>query len=136
VTRKGWTPAMSDRAKIGVGLVVFVALVTFPVWRVLGAGEAAAPPELELPADAAECVEDTPYMQSLHMDLLNRWRDAVVRQGEREYTSASTGRTYLMSLTGTCLDCHSDRDTFCNRCHEYADVAPTCWDCHVDPGGN
>jgi hypothetical protein len=69
------------------------------------------------------------------MDLLNQWRNAVVRDGERDYV-ASSGEVFNMSLTETCLDCHENRDAFCTRCHDYASVEPKCWDCHVDPRGN
>jgi hypothetical protein len=124
---------MTDKAKIGIGLVAGVALLAFPILHALGASEGAVPPDLEMPEEATRCVEDTPFMQANHMHLLADWRNAVVREGEREYTS-STGETYVMSLTGTCLDCHENRDTFCTRCHDFADVAPTCWDCHVEPG--
>lgn len=128
-------PLMSDRLKIGVGLVVGVVLLAFPVWHTLGAGERAAPPELEMPDEATECVEDTPFMQANHMNLLAEWRNGVVREGKRDYTS-STGETYLMSLTATCLDCHDSQENFCARCHDYANVSPTCWDCHVVPVEN
>ena len=127
---------MGDKGKILVGLLVFVILVTFPFWsRLAAAGEPeAGRPELEYPANETACVEDTPYMAASHMDLLNEWRDDLVRRADLEYMS-SNGRTYLKSLTKTCLDCHEDKDTFCTRCHDYADVQPTCWDCHVTPGG-
>ena len=59
----------------------------------------------------------------------------VVRNGETEYMSTS-GEPHTMSLTGTCLSCHSNRDTFCTACHDYANVEPTCWDCHVEGGGS
>ncbi|MHC4827694.1 MAG: sulfate reduction electron transfer complex DsrMKJOP subunit DsrJ [Planctomycetota bacterium] len=124
---------MSDKAKITLGLGAFLVLATFPVWNRLFAAGDAAKPELELPADASQCVEATEYMTANHMDLLNQWRDAVVREGRREHTSSLTGETYEMSLTGTCLGCHTSRDAFCTRCHDYANVEPTCWDCHLEP---
>jgi hypothetical protein len=37
-----------------------------------------------------------------------------------------------MSLSNTCLDCHSNKAEFCDRCHNYASVSPYCWDCHID----
>ncbi len=129
---------MRDRGKILFGLALFVILVTFPFWsRLAAAGEGdLGRPELEYPdpAKATECVEATTYMTANHMNLLNDWRNAVVREGAVEYT-ASTGRTYQMSLTKTCLNCHENRDNFCTRCHDYADVTPTCWECHTTPGG-
>ncbi len=45
--------------------------------------------ELEYPSEAEACVEDTPFMRANHMDLLNHWRDDLVRSGITEYTSAS-----------------------------------------------
>jgi len=126
---------MSDKAKVAVGLAVFLALAGFPLWYALGATGDTARPELELPEDETSCVEATEYMTANHMDLLNRWRNAVVREGDNEYVSAS-GQTFVMSLTGTCMDCHANRDNFCTRCHDYSNVSPKCWDCHVDPEGS
>jgi len=125
---------MPDRGKILIGIAVFVVLVTFPFWSgVVVRGESARP-ELVYPTDATACVEDTPFMTANHMDLLNQWRDQVVREGTLQYAS-STGETYTMSLTKTCLDCHDNRDEFCTSCHDYANIAPTCWECHTTPGG-
>ena len=129
---------MGEKGKIILGLALFVILVTFPFWsRLASAGE----PEMgraELdypdPAVATACVEDSAWMAANHPSLLNEWRDDLVRRGDTAYVSSS-GETYFMSLTHTCLDCHDDRDAFCNRCHDYADVNPTCWQCHVTPGG-
>ena len=126
---------MSDRAKITAGLAVFFAVVAFPVWQTIGAAGAGERPELELPQDATSCIADTEYMRAFHMDLLNDWRNAVVRDGERDHVTPA-GETFAMSLTGTCMDCHSNRETFCTRCHDYANVTPKCWECHVEPEGN
>jgi len=127
---------MGDKGKILLGLAVFVILITFPFWSRVAAGEPlAGRPDLELPANETQCIEDTPFMTANHMDLLNQWRDELVRDGNPEYTSTLTGETYQKSLTKTCLSCHEDRDAFCTRCHEYADVQPTCWQCHTTPGG-
>jgi hypothetical protein len=128
---------MRDRGRILVGLAIFLVLVTFPFWsRLAASGEAeASQPELEYPADETVCVEETAYMTANHMDLLNDWRDMVVRDGVLEYSSSLTGEVYYPSLTKTCLSCHENRDNFCTRCHDYANVSPTCWDCHVQPGG-
>jgi len=153
---------MNDRPRIIVGLVVFVVLALFPVWYGLAAGGDAGRPELELPDptdrslfptdEAYHCVEDLPTIRADHVNLLDHWRDAVVRDGEKHYVSQAFDTTYEMSLTRTCMNCHQSRETFCARCHEYADVGsfhrlePTggdetpqygidCWDCHVDRGG-
>ena len=129
---------MGDKGKIYFGLAVFVILITFPFWGRLAAGDAQpGRADLVYPSGAnavAGCVEDSTYMAANHMNLLNEWRDDLVRDGVPEYVS-STGQTYLKSLTKTCLTCHEDRDAFCTRCHDYADVQPTCWQCHTTPGG-
>lgn len=126
---------MSDKGKIIGGLVVFLVLVTYPLWHTVAAGGDATMPELEYPVSATECIEDTEYMRASHIDMLNDWRNALVRDGEVEYTSSS-GEQYTMSLTGTCIDCHDNKEAFCDRCHDFSNVTPTCWDCHVVPGGN
>ena len=126
---------MYDGGKIVTGLVVFVLIVTFPFWYSRAAGESEERPQPELPAGKTQCVESTEYMISSHMTLLDEWRNAFVREGKIKYTSVSFGEEYEASLTNTCLDCHSNRDKFCDRCHEYADVDPYCWDCHIDKEG-
>lgn len=126
---------MTDKAKVAAGLAVFLALVAFPLWYSLGATGDASRPELELPANETSCVESTAYMTANHMDLLNSWRNAVVRDGEKEYV-ATSGRVFVMSLTKTCLDCHTNPENFCTRCHDYSDVTPKCWDCHVGAEGS
>lgn len=123
---------MSDRKWIYAGLGVFVVLVLFPVWYGAASGAEARAPELDYPADETACIEDTEYMRANHPVLLDDWRDGLVREGETEYV-ASSGERYTVSLTGTCMECHDNRETFCVRCHEYADVDPICWDCHVEP---
>ena len=115
--------------------VVFLVLVTFPLWNALVAGGETAMPELEYPTGETACIEDTEFMRANHMDILNQWRNSLVRDGETDYVS-STGQEYYMSLTGTCMDCHDNRDAFCTRCHDYSNVNPTCWNCHVEPRGN
>lgn len=124
---------MRDRTRILIGLAVFVALAAYPLWNALGGAADPGRPALERAVDGP-CVEDTVSMAADHQELLNAWRTAVVRRGERTWVS-STGVEHEMSLTGTCLRCHADTEGFCDRCHEYANVAPTCWDCHVVPEG-
>jgi hypothetical protein len=130
---------MYDGGKIIVGLVIFLALVTLPIWYNVARGDAVNPPELEKPEGSTQCVEDTEYMTGFHMDLLNKWRDEVVRDGDRFYTN-SRGEQVEKSLSNTCLSCHSDKDKFCGRCHNYMGVEPYCWECHIIPtevsGGN
>ena len=79
------------------------------------------------------CVEDTAFMRTNHMKFLNAWRDEAVREGVRLY-KATDGRTFEKSLTGTCIQCHSNNEQFCDRCHNYVGAKPTCFSCHVVPG--
>jgi len=123
---------MYDAGKVIVGLVIFLALLTFPTWYNVATGQATYVPELEKPSKGEACVMDVEYMRASHMDLLNDWRDRVVRDGERVFTSPD-GSKYNMSLTLTCLDCHDKKAGFCDQCHDYMSVDPYCWDCHVIP---
>lgn len=115
---------MRDRGLIVGGLVVFLALITFPFWYAKASGATAQAPKRQLPAAAKQCVAPVEYMRASHMKLLLDWRERVVRGGERK-----------MTLTGTCMkQCHTDKAEFCDRCHSYAGVeGPYCIDCHVDP---
>ena len=121
---------MNDRLKICIGLALFVVLVTFPIWRTLGAASP-APPDLEKPVRGSQCVEGAVWMAANHQQLLNQWRDAVVREGRSEYISTD-GTRHEMYLLKTCLGCHENRQAFCDRCHNYASVQLTCWNCHLD----
>ena len=123
---------MKDKNKILAGLVVFIAAITFPFW--FNMGKAAPAPELELTAKAKAaktCVMPTAYMKAEHMQLLDVWRHNVTRNGERMFVNTE-GKLFNMSLSNTCLDCHSNKAQFCDRCHNYASVRPYCWDCHID----
>ncbi len=126
-----------NRGMILAGIIIFLIVVSFPFWY--GRGRAVPPPDLKLDTPAIEqlreklCVEPAPFMRANHMRLLNDWRDSVVREGKRTYTAAD-GKIYEISLTGTCLKCHSNKDQFCDRCHDYAGANPSCWNCHIIPG--
>ena len=125
---------MRDRGLILAGLLIFLGIISVPVWYNPSSGKIPVMPELKLPASARECVAPISYMKTSHMKLLNEWRDQAVRAGNRTFT-AYNGRTYAISLTATCLQqCHEDKAAFCDRCHAYNGVkSPNCWDCHVDP---
>jgi hypothetical protein len=125
---------MYDGGKIITGLVIGLALLLFPFFYT--AGKAARAPEAELTPKAKEaekCVEATPFMKTEHMKLLDEWRDEAVRDADRYYKSELTGKVHYKSLQVTCMDCHSNKSKFCDRCHTYANVDPFCWDCHIAP---
>jgi hypothetical protein len=121
---------MGNRLAIATGLVILLVLLTLPFWYGAITGKAAYVPLLEVPGNERQCVESTSYMRSDHMKLLDRWKEDVVRKGRRTYT-ASSGKVYVMSLTDTCMRCHSNKEQFCDRCHDYTGVVPKCWSCHV-----
>ncbi len=125
---------MYDKGMVIIGLCIFVVVITFPFWFNLG--NAAPAPEPKLTGKAAEdgqqCVESKEYMKTEHMQILNEWRDTVVRDAKRIYVN-NNGKKFNMSLTNTCLDCHTEKAEFCDKCHNYASVSPYCWECHIDP---
>ncbi|PKN34044.1 MAG: menaquinol oxidoreductase [Deltaproteobacteria bacterium HGW-Deltaproteobacteria-19] len=121
---------------IGIGLAVFLALATYPFWH--AAGKAMPVPELDLETPAIRalparlCVAPTAEMKTRHMQILDEWRTEVVRNGRRTFETPD-GRRFDRSLTRTCMQCHSNKERFCDRCHDYAGVKPKCWDCHIVP---
>ncbi len=123
---------MHDAGKILAGLIIFLALLTSPIWYNAASGRASYVPEPKIITKAEQCVAPKDYMKANHMDLLNEWRDLVVRDGKRIYDSFD-GKEYIMSLSNTCMDCHSNKSDFCDSCHDYGGVKPYCWDCHVEP---
>ena len=121
-----------DKEKVFAGLAIFLVIIAFPLWYNLGKAGTAPQPKLPDKAKATACVMPAKLMKTEHMQLLNEWRDQVVRQGLRTYISAD-GQEFNMSLSNTCLDCHAEKAEFCDACHNYASVTPYCWDCHIDP---
>lgn len=124
---------MYDGGKIVPGLIIFVGLMTFPLWY--NSGNAGPAPKPEKPAGKTACVKDTNFMRTSHMVLLNEWRDTVLRDGDRTEVTAA-GEKYEKSLMMGCMKCHNDKKKFCDECHQYAAVKPYCWDCHFPPKEN
>ncbi|WP_022853601.1 sulfate reduction electron transfer complex DsrMKJOP subunit DsrJ [Thermodesulfatator atlanticus] len=121
---------MHDAGKVIAGIIVFVVFVTLPFWYNLG--KAAPRVEVELPKQYKECVEPKEWMIREHMQLLNKWRDAVVREGKKYYVN-SKGERYQMLFQKGCLKCHDNRQKFCDRCHNFVEAKPYCWNCHISP---
>lgn len=121
---------MYDKGFIIPGLFIFVLIVTFPIWYNRGvAGEV---PKPEKPTIAKQCVQPAKEMRSNHMQMLNQWRDEVLRTGDRAYFELD-GKMYQKSLQNTCMVCHTSKKKFCDTCHVYTSVTPYCWDCHLAP---
>jgi hypothetical protein len=127
---------MKDKIKIYAGAVIFLGIILFPVWYNSASGRSAYRPEIMVKTKGIpgrdRCVMPVEYMRSSHMKLLSDWREEVVRTGDRSYTSPD-GRRFRRSLTDTCMDCHSNKSSFCDRCHDYAAMQPNCWNCHIAP---
>jgi hypothetical protein len=121
---------MRDRALIIAGLVVVLGLATLPAWYNAAFGTPRTEPTLAKPT-GERCILPRGEMRRSHMDLLVEWRDRVVRSQEHRFV-APDGKAFEISLTGTCLGCHGAKGEFCDRCHDYAAVKPTCFGCHAD----
>jgi len=125
---------MHDAGKIILGLIVFLSIVTYPVWHNAISGKMGYVPAPKAPAEKKQCIEPKAVIRVVHRDLLTDWRESVVRGGSRTYV-AGDRKKYNMSLSRTCMNCHTDKTEFCDQCHNYMGVAPRCWDCHTYPKG-
>ena len=121
---------MYDSGKVISGLIIFVLIITFPIWY--NHGVAADVPKAEMPKDKKKCVLPLKEMRPNHMQMLNQWRDDVLRNGDRAFFSVE-GKMYQKSLQNACIQCHVSKKKFCDTCHAYASVTPYCWDCHLAP---
>lgn len=127
---------MYNGGKIIAGIIIFVILAAFPIFYNMGKSAAMPEPKLDTPVIEGlkdkKCVESKEYMRANHMQMLDEWRDSVLRNGNLIYESKS-GDKYVMSLQNTCMHCHSNKKEFCDSCHTYANVKPYCWSCHLEP---
>jgi [DsrC]-trisulfide reductase subunit J len=129
---------MYDAPKVIVGILIFLIIVTLPIWYNAACSKCPSemPEVVILTADEPgrdTCVMETGYMKTNHMDVLNVWRNDVIRDGDRIFV-AEDGRKFQKSLTNTCMDCHSNKEQFCDQCHTALSVDPYCWTCHLTPG--
>ncbi|MDT8067176.1 MAG: sulfate reduction electron transfer complex DsrMKJOP subunit DsrJ [Terriglobia bacterium] len=124
---------MRDRILISVGLLLFLALFSYPAWHAVFADTSTAGPKIELPQNEKTCVAPRETMRAAHQKLLIQWRENAVRNGDLTYT-AYNGKKYHVGLSTNCMQCHHNKAQFCDSCHTYAGVSgPYCWDCHVAP---
>jgi len=123
---------MYNKGTIIPGLAIFVLVVTFPLWYNAFSTAGTAPkPELP-PGGEKNCVAPESVMRASHMQLLNEWRDAVLRDNKRDIITVD-GKQYRKGLQLACMQCHTSKEKFCDSCHEYTSVKPYCWDCHLTP---
>ena len=121
---------MYDTVKISVGLLLFLGVVTLPFW--IHGGKDQPMPKPVVLEGAESCIEPTEWMRANHMLLLDEWRNSVVRENNHTYTN-SQGKQFQKSLTKTCLDCHSNKEQFCDQCHKAVAVELYCFNCHLEP---
>lgn len=123
---------MYNKRFIIPGLAIFVLFVTFPLWF-NAFSKASAVPKPELPTGGEKyCVEPLEQIRANHMVLLNQWRDDVLRNDDRVAITVD-GKQYRKGLQLACMQCHTNKEKFCDSCHTYASVKPYCWDCHLTP---
>ena len=145
---------MYKGGKIIVSLIIFLAVLSVPYFYNMGKANAGPDVNLNTPAIQQladkQCVESPEFMRANHMQLLNQWREASVRNGQSVYIN-SQGKSFEISLQDTCLNCHSTEaekasktegmsnpevnasPQFCASCHDYSAVKPLCWSCHFEP---
>ena len=123
---------MYNKGTVIAGLIIFVVLVTTPIWY-NGLTTAGPKPKPVLPPGGEQnCVRPAAEMRDVHMQLLNEWRDDVLRNGNRVEVEVD-GKVYRKGLQLACMQCHTNKEEFCDTCHDYASVKPYCWDCHLTP---
>lgn len=123
---------MYNKVTIIPGLIVFVLFVTFPLWfNAFSTASTVPKPELP-PGGEKQCVASATEMRASHMALLNVWRDEVLRNGDRVAVTVD-GKEYRKGLQMACMQCHTNKEKFCDSCHLYVSVTPYCWDCHLTP---
>lgn len=112
-----------------LGIIVTVAvfiLMSAPfIYTALGNGLFGKPPapKLTMPTNAEQCIAPTEWMRANHQNLLLHERKDSVREGVR---------TVKHSLNN-CKSCHTKREEFCDRCHQYTGAKPECFECHYVP---
>lgn len=128
---------MQKKTNIVVGILVFLLVMAAPIWMNFGKDAADSNVEVSLDTptinalDEKKCIYDTEYMRENHMEILHQWKVQVVRNDNRIMVTPD-GREFEMSLQNTCLDCHSNYDEFCEKCHNANGVDPNCWTCHTN----
>ena len=102
-----------------LGLIILLPLVYSVVLWAFPSQMQCSQPFLEKPKGHKKCIKDTEYMRSNHMTLLKNIRNQVMRQGEK-------GQMGLKD----CRQCHTNREQFCDKCHNAVNLKPDCFNCH------
>ncbi len=116
---------MSNK-NVGITVIASICVILLSpiIYTAMGQGlfGGAPKPDLVLPK-SGKCVEPTEYMRTNHMKLLLHTRKDVVREGIRD----------VSHTLSNCQTCHTKREEFCDRCHEYIGAKPDCFECHYFP---
>lgn len=123
---------MHNKRIIITGIIIFLILTLYPIWNIMICNGGKDMLQIEILKEHKECVMPAEYMKANHMTLLKEWRDSVIRSGDRSPVTVRTIK-YEKSLTQTCLKCHNNKPAFCDKCHGYLSVTPSCWNCHYFP---
>ncbi len=111
-----------------VATVLGVALLSFSAASMSGSAVVKG----SKAAGMESCVAPTDKMRRFHMEYLKHERDATVHEGIRGGDNS----------LAECVNCHASKDEsgkyvpvnaehqFCDSCHSYAAVKPTCFQCH------
>jgi len=94
-----------------LGLIILLPLV----YNVAISEGQSPEPFLEKPKGEKCILKETKF----HMILLKKTRDEVVREGKR-------GQIGFRD----CMRCHTNRERFCDRCHNKVNLKPDCFNCH------
>ena len=125
---------MLKKNKSAITAVILLLIVCVPIGYYLVRDVFSQEDEafLEMPDPKyKECVRDAEYMRLQHWVLLKEVREKVVREGEK-VTVVQGGEEVEVTLSG-CRDCHTNRERFCNECHDIANVSLDCFGCHNYP---
>jgi hypothetical protein len=115
-----------------IGLVI-VAMLAAAAYLATGAETRDASPAADSgTADSTGCIYPKEYMQTHHMQVLADWKEHAAHEGPDAVMKAPDGRRFQKDLA-TCLGCHDNNRFFCFSCHNYANVKPNCWNCHISP---
>ena len=120
---------MLNKNKNAITAAALAVIILSPLgyYAVLNAFPQPIQPFLEKPDPKyKECVRDAAYMRFKHMDLLLQIREEVVREGKKGEIGLETG-------SKNCRECHTNRERFCNQCHNIVNLYPDCFDCHDYP---
>ncbi|MDU9050075.1 MAG: cytochrome C [Candidatus Electrothrix sp. Rat3] len=128
---------MYDKGKIITGLVIFVLLITFPIWYNHGDSGAVPTRDPNLPKDRAQAQEMVKYV-TLPNDLKHPPAEEMRANHMMLFKSIHANADAKLAEqkgkkmpTMTCFGCHSKKQQFCDSCHAYAAVkTPDCWSCH------